>query len=163
MILSGSLCGHCMKRRLVRKVALVTGGVMALSTSLVHSISRFSGSPDDDIRNYDLSDFQKVMDVNVKGVFLWNAARIMIPYEKDSIMSISSVIRGLDPHAYKGSKHAVLVLNKNVAAEPGKYVIRVNCVSPYAVPMELAFAYLLEDERTADPVLSFRAFTGRHA
>ncbi|XVF84089.1 hypothetical protein PTKIN_Ptkin16aG0546700 [Pterospermum kingtungense] len=127
-----------------------------------------SGKPCDDIRNYDLSDFQKVMDVNVKGVFLGmkHAARIMIPHKKGSIISIcsvSSVIGGLGPHAYTGSKHAVLGLTKNVAAELGKYGIRVNCVSPYAVPTDLAFAHLPEDERTEDAKVGFRAFIGRHA
>ncbi|XVE99849.1 hypothetical protein REPUB_Repub03eG0237000 [Reevesia pubescens] len=127
-----------------------------------------SGPPYNDIRNYDLSDFQKVMDVNVKGVFLGmkHAARIMIPHEKGSIISIcsvSSVIGGLGPHAYTGSKHAVLGLNKNVAAELGKYGIRVNCISPYAVPTDLAFAHLPEDERTEDVLAGFRAFVGRPA
>ncbi|XVF24214.1 hypothetical protein REPUB_Repub13aG0108400 [Reevesia pubescens] len=127
-----------------------------------------SGPAYDDIRNYDLSDFEKVMDVNVKGVFLGmkHAARIMIPHKKGSIISLSSVnsvIGGLGPHAYTGSKHAVLGLNKNVAAELGKYGIRVNCVSPYAVPTDLAFAHLPRDERTEEAILGFRAFTGRHA
>ncbi|XWS65771.1 hypothetical protein CRYUN_Cryun05aG0142200 [Craigia yunnanensis] len=127
-----------------------------------------SGPPYDDIRNYDLSDFQKVMNVNVKGVFLGmkHAARIMIPQEKGSIISIcsvSSIIGGLGPHAYTGSKHAVLGLNKNVAAELGKYGIRVNCVSPYAVATDLAFAHMPEDERTEDVIAGFHAFVGRHA
>ncbi|XVF40812.1 hypothetical protein PTKIN_Ptkin01aG0146400 [Pterospermum kingtungense] len=127
-----------------------------------------SGPPYPDIRNYDISDFKRVMDVNVKGVFLGmkHAARFMIPSGKGSIIStcsVSSVIGGLGPHAYTGSKHAVLGLNKNVAAELGKYGIRVNCVSPYAVATDLSFAHLPEDERTEDAVTGFRAFIGRNA
>ncbi|KAK8316061.1 hypothetical protein V6Z11_A13G014300 [Gossypium hirsutum] len=99
-----------------------------------------SGPPYNDIRNYDLSDFEKVMNVNVKGV-----------------------IGGLGPHAYTGSKHAVLGLTRNVASELGKYGIRVNCVSPYAVATELAFAHLHEDERTEDVRTGFRAFIGKNA
>ncbi|XP_031284928.1 xanthoxin dehydrogenase [Pistacia vera] len=127
-----------------------------------------SGSPCPDIRNVDLSEFEKVFDINVKGVFhgMKHAARIMIPQNKGSIISICSVasaIGGIGPHAYTGSKHAVLGLNKNVAAELGKYGIRVNCVSPYAVATGLALAHLPEEERTEDALAGFRDFTGRNA
>ena len=127
-----------------------------------------SGAPCPDIRNADLSEFEKVFDVNVKGVFLGmkHAARVMIPLNKGSIISISSVSSvtgGLGPHAYTGSKHAVLGLTKNVAAELGKYGIRVNCVSPYGVPTSLALAHLHEEERTEDAMAGFRSFIGRNA
>ncbi|XP_057499600.1 (+)-borneol dehydrogenase 2 [Actinidia eriantha] len=126
------------------------------------------GSPSPDIRNVDLLEFEKIFDVNVKGVFLGmkHAARIMIPLMKGSIISICSVtsaIGGLGPHAYTGSKHAVLGLTKNVAAEMGKYGIRVNCVSPYAVATSLAVAHLHEEERTEDALVGFRDFVGRNA
>ncbi|KAG4989075.1 hypothetical protein AAZX31_11G178300 [Glycine max] len=127
-----------------------------------------SGSPCSDIRNADLSEFDKVFSVNTKGVFhgMKHAARIMIPKKKGSIISLCSVasaIGGLGPHAYTGSKYAVLGLTKNVAAELGKHAIRVNCVSPYGVATGLALAHLPEDERTDDALVSFRDFTGRMA
>lgn len=124
--------------------------------------------PCSDIRNAELSAFEKVFDINVKGVFLGmkHAARIMIPLKKGSIVSLSSVSSttgGLGPHAYTGSKHAVLGLTKNVAAELGNHNIRVNCVSPYAVPTSLSLAHLHEDERTEDAINGFRVFVGKHA
>ncbi|KAF2322469.1 hypothetical protein GH714_017198 [Hevea brasiliensis] len=127
-----------------------------------------SGPPCPDIRNVDLSDFEKVFNVNVKGTFLGmkHAARIMIPLNKGSIISLCSVastIGGLGPHAYTGSKHALLGLTRNVAAELGKYGIRVNCVSPYAVPTGLALAHLPEEERTEDAMAGLRAFVGKNA
>ena len=127
-----------------------------------------SGSPCPDIRNVDLSEFEKVFNINAKGVFhgMKHAARIMIPLKKGSIISLCSVastIGGLAPHAYTGSKHAVLGLTRNVAAELGLHGIRVNCVSPYAVATGLALAHLPEDERTEDALAGFRAFTGRLA
>lgn len=127
-----------------------------------------SGPPCSDIRNQELSMFEKVFDVNVKGVFLGmkHAARIMIPQKKGSIISlssVSSVIGGVGPHAYAGSKHAVLGLTKNVAAELGKHNIRVNCVSPYAVPTPLSLSHLHEDERTEDAWDGFRAFISKNA
>ncbi|KAL3814760.1 hypothetical protein ACJIZ3_016028 [Penstemon smallii] len=127
-----------------------------------------SDPPCPDIRNFELSIFEHILDVNVKGVFLGmkHAARIMIPAKKGSIVSISSVtsaIGGAGPHAYTGSKHAVLGLTKNLAAELGKHGIRVNCVSPYAVGTGMALAHLPEDERTDDAMAGFRNFVGNNA
>lgn len=127
-----------------------------------------SGSPCPDIRNADLSEFEKVFDINVKGVFLGmkHAARMMIPLKKGSIISlcsVASITGGLGPHAYTGSKHAILGLTKNVAAELGIHGIRVNCVSPYAVATGLALAHLPEEERTEDAWAGFRDFVGRNA
>lgn len=126
------------------------------------------GPPCPDIREFPLSTFEKVFDLNVKGTFIGmkHAARVMIPLKKGSIISLSSVassIGGLGPHAYTGSKHAVLGLTKSVAAELGNHGIRVNCVSPYAVLTNLALAHLPEDERTDDAKASFQAFVGKNA
>ncbi|XP_030532354.1 xanthoxin dehydrogenase [Rhodamnia argentea] len=127
-----------------------------------------SGPPCSDIRNAELSDFEKVFDINVKGVFIGmkHAARVMIPQKSGIIISLSSVnsvIGGLGPHAYTGSKHAVLGLTRNVAAELGKHGIRVNCVSPYAVATGLALAHLPEEERTEDAMMGFRSFVTGNA
>lgn len=127
-----------------------------------------TGPPTNDIRNVELADFERVYDVNVKGVFLGmkHAARIMIPSKKGSIISLCSVagtLGGLGPHAYTGSKHAVVGLTKSVAAELGQHGIRVNCVSPYTVPTNLALPHLPEDERTEDALAGFKAFAETNA
>ncbi|XP_028788870.1 xanthoxin dehydrogenase-like isoform X2 [Neltuma alba] len=127
-----------------------------------------SGSPAPDIREVDMSEFEKVFNINVKGVFhgMKHAARVMIPLKKGSIISLSSVSSatgGIGPHAYTGSKHAVWGLTKNVAAELGKHGIRVNCVAPYAVFTGLSLAHLHEDESTEDAIVGFRSFIGRNA
>ncbi|XP_047982648.1 xanthoxin dehydrogenase-like [Salvia hispanica] len=127
-----------------------------------------SGAPCPDIRDFELSDFDKVFDVNVRGAFIGmkHAARIMIPAKKGSIISVASVssaLGGIGPHAYTGSKHAVLGLTKNVAAELGKHGIRVNCVSPYAVATGLALAHLPEELRTEDTWANFRSFVANNA
>ncbi|KAL9265841.1 (+)-borneol dehydrogenase 2-like protein [Drosera capensis] len=124
-----------------------------------------AGHPYSDIRDVDLSDFSKVFDVNARGVFLGmkHAARIMIPEKKGvivSICSVSSVMGGMASHAYTGSKHAILGLTRSVAAELGKHGVRVNCVSPYAVPTRLSMPYLPEDERSEDILAGFQEFTG---
>ncbi|ONK65410.1 uncharacterized protein A4U43_C07F36810 [Asparagus officinalis] len=127
-----------------------------------------TGNKVTDIRNVDFNEFKKVFDVNVNGAFLGmkHAARVMIPKGKGSIISIASVasvIGGLGPHGYTGSKHAVVGLTKNVAAELGKHGIRVNCVSPYAVPTSLSMPHLPEDEKGEDALKGFLSFVGRNA
>ncbi|XP_044491703.1 secoisolariciresinol dehydrogenase-like isoform X2 [Mangifera indica] len=89
------------------------------------------------------ADFERVLRVNVTGVFLGikHAARVMIPACSGSIISTASIasqIGGMASHAYCSSKHAVLGLTRNVAVELGQFGIRVNCLSPYAVATPMA-------------------------
>ncbi|XP_068660496.1 zerumbone synthase isoform X2 [Aristolochia californica] len=127
-----------------------------------------SGVPEADIRNVDMGEFQRVFDINVKGVFMGmkQAARVMIPRGKGSIVSlgsVASVMGGMGPHAYTGSKHAVVGLTKGVAAELGKHGIRVNSVSPYAVPTPLSVRHLPAEERGEDALQGFMAFVRKQA
>ncbi|KAG8644777.1 secoisolariciresinol dehydrogenase [Manihot esculenta] len=97
------------------------------------------------------SEFEKIVSVNLVGVFLGtkHAARVMIPNRRGSIIttaSVCSVIGGVAPHAYTSSKHGVLGLMRNTAVELGQYGIRVNCVSPYLVATPLAKDFLKLDE-----------------
>ncbi|CAN0879603.1 Short-chain dehydrogenase reductase 2a [Linum grandiflorum] len=90
------------------------------------------------ILNFDASEFDRVMRVNVLGMALGikHAARVMIPRGGGCIVSTASVagvMGGMGPHAYTASKHAIVGLTKNAACELGKYGIRVNCISPFGV------------------------------
>ncbi|KAG1338423.1 Zerumbone synthase [Cocos nucifera] len=120
-----------------------------------------------DIRKINLDAFKKVFDVNVHGVFLGmkHAARVMIPQKKGSIVTVASaasVIGGMGPHGYTGSKHAVLGLTRNVAAELGKHGIRVNCVSPYAVPTGLTLPHF-PGGKSRIGLKGFLSYVGGHA
>ncbi|KAA8518522.1 hypothetical protein F0562_015996 [Nyssa sinensis] len=89
------------------------------------------------------ADFERILKVNITGVFLGmkHAARVMVPARSGCIISTASIaskIGGAASHAYCCSKHAVLGLTKNVAVELGQFGIRVNCVSPYAVATPLS-------------------------
>lgn len=98
------------------------------------------------------SDFERILSVNVTGVFLGikHASQAMIPARTGSIIStasISSYVGGAASHAYACSKHAVLGLTKNAAVELGQFGIRVNCLSPYALVTPLARKFVgLDDE-----------------
>ena len=72
----------------------------------------------------DKADFERVLSVNVTGVFLGikHALQAMIPAHSGSIIStscISSYVGGAASHALTCSKHAVLGLTKNAAVELG--------------------------------------------
>ncbi|KAI3719024.1 hypothetical protein L6452_19912 [Arctium lappa] len=99
------------------------------------------------ILDNDQSTFERVMSVNVTGVFLGtkHAARAMIPACSGSIIMMGSVsgnIGGIVSHAYSSSKHAIVGLTKNIAAELGQYGIRVNCLSPHFIPSPMATSYI---------------------
>ncbi|GLJ36467.1 hypothetical protein SUGI_0732320 [Cryptomeria japonica] len=84
------------------------------------------------LAEYEIEIFERTMNVNAKGVMhgLKHAARVMIPNRKGCIISTASIagtMGGIAPHAYTASKHAVIGLTKNGAAELRKYGIRVNC------------------------------------
>lgn len=127
-----------------------------------------TGTKVTDIRAVDFAEARRVLDVNVHGVFLGmkHAARVMIPQKRGSIVSLASVasaIGGMGPHAYTASKHAVVGLTKSVAAELGRHGVRVNCVSPYAVPTALSMPHLPQGARADDALRDFLAFVGGEA
>ncbi|KAI5388677.1 hypothetical protein KIW84_074373 [Lathyrus oleraceus] len=98
------------------------------------------------ILEYELSEFQRVINVNLVGVFLGtkHASRVMIPARRGSIINTASIcgsIGGAATHGYTSSKHAVVGLTRNTAVELGPIGIRVNCVLPYVVLSPMAKKY----------------------
>ncbi|KAA8544303.1 hypothetical protein F0562_022315 [Nyssa sinensis] len=112
------------------------------------------------ILDSDKIEFENVLGVNVIGTFLGtkHAARVMIPVRRGSIIntaSVSSIIGAATPHSYTSSNHAVLGLTRNTAVELGRFGIRVNCVSPSAVPTSMAKKFFdLQDDDPLDDIYS---------
>ncbi|KAG9142053.1 hypothetical protein Leryth_026080 [Lithospermum erythrorhizon] len=107
----------------------------------------------------DLDDFERVIRVNVTGVFLGikHAATVMIPARGGTIInlgSISSILGGQTSHAYSSSKHAVVGLTKNAAAELGQYGIRVNCLSSSALATPLTKMFFNMDKEGQHEIYS---------
>jgi gluconate 5-dehydrogenase len=109
----------------------------------------------------EVEDWQKVMDVNVKGTLICcrAVAKRMIERGKGgSIVTIGSV-RGFHAHrdgytAYGTSKASVHYLTKQMAFEWAQYGIRVNCIAPCVFWSPLTEP-ILNDEA------SYRDYTSR--
>ena len=91
------------------------------------------------IVDLDMALFDKVMNINVRGVVagIKHAARVMIPRGTGSILctaSVTGVMGGMSQHTYSISKFAVIGIVKSVASELCRHGIRVNCISPFAIP-----------------------------
>ena len=82
-----------------------------------------------------VEDFDKVMEVNAKGMFLCLRNIIPVMMEKKSgvILNLASIASRLgiaDRFAYSASKGAVLAMTLSVARDYVDYGIRCNCVCP---------------------------------
>lgn len=104
------------------------------------------------IPDYPLAEFERVMAVNVTGV--WLALKHAIPVMRASgggaivITSSTSGIRGTwGVSPYTASKHAVIGIMRTSALECAAWNIRVNTVNP--APVETRMMRSLEDMRAA--------------
>lgn len=95
------------------------------------------------IADLDLDEFDRVMQINVRGVIagIKHAARVMIPMGSGSILctsSISGLMGGLGPHPYTISKHTIIGIVKSAASELCRCGVRINCISPAPIPTPMA-------------------------
>jgi 3alpha(or 20beta)-hydroxysteroid dehydrogenase len=87
------------------------------------------------LKNFDLDDWQKVIDVNLTGTFLGMRVAVepMTAAGGGSIINVSSIegLRGAPAvHPYVASKWAVRGLSKSAALELAPLKIRVNSIHP---------------------------------
>lgn len=93
--------------------------------------------PNSTLDEYDIDEWNKVIDVNLNGTFLVN--RVCVPGMKQQaygrILNIASVAgKEGNPNAsaYSASKAAVIGLTKSLGKELAGFDIAVNCVTPAA-------------------------------
>jgi sorbose reductase len=93
------------------------------------------------------ADWDRIMDINMKGVFLCSqaAARIMIPQKSGSIINIGSIsartVNVPQKQAiYNTSKAGVVMLTQAMAVEWAPYGIRVNSISPGYMKTEMTLS-----------------------
>lgn len=125
-----------------------------------------------ELAGLDLAAFDAVMSVNVRGTLagIKHATRVMGPAGAGSILcmaSISGILGGLGTYPYSVSKFAIAGIVKAAAAELSRLGVRVNCISPYAVPTPMVvgqFSAMLQgavgEDQVADIVRSLGELKG---
>lgn len=136
-------------------------------TGRVDLLFNNAGIPGDIASILDCSEelFERVMAVNVRGVFLGirHVGRAMRDGDRGGAIVNTSSVSGLEGSprlpAYSASKHAVIGLTKSAAKELARYRIRVNAVCPS--PTETEMMRIAEDHvAPGDRAAGKRAFTG---
>lgn len=117
------------------------------------------------VDNQKEDDFDEMMDVNVKAV--WLLTRAALPHLRarngGSVINISSVLGliGLRNRlGYAASKGAVTIMTKAMAMDLGPENIRVNCICPGIVETELVADFV---RKAPDPEAARRARESLHA
>lgn len=110
------------------------------------------------VENFSEEDWDAVIDINLKGTFLFSqaAGKVMIKQNKGKIIntaSMTSVIGGQNIPAYSASKGGVAQLTKAFAVAWAKYNINVNAIGPgwFKTPMTKS---LYEDKDINSQTLS---------
>ena len=110
---------------------------------LVNNAGAAWGAPAED---HPADAWDKVMNLNVRGYFLLSqrvAKKSMIARRRGSIINIASIAglggnpSGMNTIAYNTSKGAVINFTRALAAEWGKYNIRVNAICPGFFPSKM--------------------------
>ena len=119
---------------------------------LVNNAGTSWGAPAED---YPLEGWQKVIDVNLTGLFRFTqlAGRVMIDQGHGKIVNIASVAAfgGAQPElmdavAYNASKGAVVSLTRDLAVKWARHGITVNAIAPGWFPTDMS-RVLLEQHR----------------
>jgi NAD(P)-dependent dehydrogenase (short-subunit alcohol dehydrogenase family) len=121
---------------------------------LVNNAGTSWGAPAEDVP---LAGWQKVIDVNLTGVFLFSqaAGRVLIAQgDGGKIVNIASVaaFRGAPPEAmdalpYNASKGGVIAFTRDLAVKWARHRIHVNAIAPGWFPTDMAHELL---ERSGD-------------
>jgi NAD(P)-dependent dehydrogenase (short-subunit alcohol dehydrogenase family) len=145
--------------------ALVVDGLERIDL-LVHSAGILQGAP---MRDQDLSVFDRVMKVNVRGAYLTAAAVLPLMEPGGRMIFISSTAgrrgqRGLT--AYSASKAALSAMAEALAAEVEREGINVHIVTPAPVQTRMVTealdqTFTLDPSDVADAVLWLEALNPR--
>jgi len=131
---------------IVEEISRITGRIDVLINSA--GINKREGFVDVDESTYD-----RIMDINLKGVFF--LSQVVAPYMKKqksgSIINIGShntgaILGGVS--VYGASKSALMSLTRSQAIEWAKYNIRANCLSPGHIKTELTTVTWEHQERS---------------
>jgi NAD(P)-dependent dehydrogenase (short-subunit alcohol dehydrogenase family) len=145
-------------QRVVAQCAATLGGLDALVVSAGQS---GVGS----VLQADLADFDRVMAVNVRGVFNTMKAWLpgMVSRGSGSVVNLASTagLEGLvDRFAYSVSKHAVVGITRSAALDHARSGVRINCLCPGRVETPFVLARIAE---YPDPAAAAREMASTQA
>jgi NAD(P)-dependent dehydrogenase (short-subunit alcohol dehydrogenase family) len=121
---------------------------------------------DHSVVDTDVATWDKVMAVNVRGVFLGCKYAIprMVDRRSGSIINIASFVAilgcSVPQDAYTASKGAILSLTRSLAVQFGPHGVRTNAICPGPVETPLLMDWLVKDEE-AKRIRLARNPTGR--
>ncbi|MBU4493099.1 MAG: 3-oxoacyl-ACP reductase FabG [Nanoarchaeota archaeon] len=103
-------------------------------------------------------DFDRILDINLKGVFLCSKAVVpeMIKQGKGKIINITSIagqVGFANSSAYCASKGAIINITRELALELAQYKINVNAIGPGVIETPMT-KNLLEDKATKETLLA---------
>jgi NAD(P)-dependent dehydrogenase (short-subunit alcohol dehydrogenase family) len=95
------------------------------------------------VLDYSEAEFDRIVDLNVKGTFMFlrEVGRIMVAQKSGSIIASSSIRAfTIEPGlaVYGATKAAISLLVKGFAAEVGSYGVRVNAIAPSIIETPLS-------------------------
>jgi len=135
----------------------------ALERSVGAAVEKFGGidilinaagvSTGGTVGDLETEEWDRVLDINLKGTFLASryVVRQMVEKGSGSIVNLASIegMEGFETQAaYNASKGGVILLTRNMAVDYGRYGIRVNCLCPGLIETPLT-AILKMDELKA--------------
>jgi NAD(P)-dependent dehydrogenase (short-subunit alcohol dehydrogenase family) len=142
------IAADCAKDEEINRLADETLERMGDVDILVNNAGAAWGAPAED---HPADAWDKVMNLNVRGYFLLSqriAKKSMIGKNNGSIINIASIAglggnpSGMNTIAYNTSKGAVINFTRALAAEWGKYNIRVNAICPGFFPSKMTLGTL---------------------
>jgi len=118
------------------------------------------------LEEYDLAVFEKVIDVNLMGVYygLRHVLPVMQKQNYGRVVNAASVagIRGvLKQMPYVASKHAVAGMTKNAALEYGQFGVLTNAIAPGAIVTPMV-AEAFRQVNPDDPEQAMQEFASRN-
>lgn len=138
-------------------VAILVGEVAASVGGIDILINNAAVNPSEPVDGYDLASFERVQRVNAHAAFALVQATVADMKRKKcgAIVNVCSVTLNGDWKnfsAYVASKGTLLGLTRSLARELGEWSIRVNAISPGAIPTAL------ETEVWGDQLEQYNAF-----
>lgn len=158
------VAADCAQEADIHRLASETLQRMGDVDILVNNAGATWGAPAED---HPVAAWDKVMDLNVRGYFLLSqylAKHSMIGRRSGAIINVASIAglggnpAGLHTLAYNTSKGAVINFTRALAAEWGRYGIRVNAICPGFFPSRMTVGTL---QAMGEEALAARAPLGR--